>query len=131
MKTHVRKKIKKIASIRRTVYERDDYKCRYCSRDMKEAYLLWRSLKGTIKIPCVPRAMTLARVGISIDHVVPVSKGGRFVVENLVTACKRCNQKKAAQDLQDFMLSIPGYIPKKRSFMSRIVTLMKKIYAKN
>jgi len=31
---------------------------------------------------------------LTIDHVVPVSKGGKSVFENCVAACKECNSKK-------------------------------------
>jgi len=31
---------------------------------------------------------------LTIDHVLPKSRGGKNTWENLVTACKRCNQKK-------------------------------------
>lgn len=32
--------------------------------------------------------------GLTIDHVVPVSRGGKSVFENCVAACKGCNSKK-------------------------------------
>ena len=39
----------------------------------------------------------------TIDHVVPVSKGGKeFSLDNLVVCCARCNRKKADLDLKDF-----------------------------
>lgn len=31
---------------------------------------------------------------ISIDHVIPLSKGGSNEMDNLVTACCYCNKKK-------------------------------------
>lgn len=31
---------------------------------------------------------------LTMDHVIPLSKGGRSVRENLVPACKECNNKK-------------------------------------
>lgn len=40
----------------------------------------------------------------TIDHVIPVSKGGKeFLIENLVVCCARCNRKKADLDLNDFI----------------------------
>lgn len=39
------------------------------------------------------RALTLAEA--SIDHIIPHSHGGPATWENLVTACRRCNEKKA------------------------------------
>lgn len=32
---------------------------------------------------------------LTIDHVVPISKGGPTVDWNLVTACKQCNSEKS------------------------------------
>ena len=48
---------------------RDEYKCMYCGRELR------------------PNSMT-------VDHVIPVSRGGRRVWENVVAACKPCNGKK-------------------------------------
>jgi 5-methylcytosine-specific restriction endonuclease McrA len=31
-----------------------------------------------------------------VDHVVPVTRGGQSVIENLVPACVRCNSSKSA-----------------------------------
>ena len=35
-----------------------------------------------------------------MDHVVPLSKGGKWVWENLVTACSKCNGKKGSKSLK-------------------------------
>ena len=37
---------------------------------------------------------------LTIDHVTPVSKGGRNTWINLVTACMACNQRKGDKTLQ-------------------------------
>jgi 5-methylcytosine-specific restriction endonuclease McrA len=54
---------------RREVFNRDRHTCQYCGR------------RGQ-------RDLTL-------DHVVPRHRGGRHIWENLVTACKPCNHRKA------------------------------------
>ncbi len=54
---------------RTNVIWRDQNKCQYCSIELES-----RSL--------------------TIDHVLPRSKGGKNTWKNLVTACKKCNQKK-------------------------------------
>jgi 5-methylcytosine-specific restriction endonuclease McrA len=54
---------------RRNVYARDDHTCQYCGREF------------TTK-------------DLSLDHVVPRSRGGRSTWENLVVACHRCNRRK-------------------------------------
>lgn len=32
-----------------------------------------------------------------IDHIIPISKGGLHDISNVIGACKKCNQKKAAK----------------------------------
>jgi 5-methylcytosine-specific restriction endonuclease McrA len=56
---------------RREVFNRDHYTCQYCGR------------RGA-------RDLTL-------DHVHPRHRGGRHTWENLVTACKTCNHRKAGR----------------------------------
>lgn len=55
------------AKIRKQIFERDDYTCHYCGERGKQ---------------------------LECDHVVPVSRGGSHDPDNLVTACKPCNQSK-------------------------------------
>jgi 5-methylcytosine-specific restriction endonuclease McrA len=55
---------------RRNVYLRDNFHCQYCGREFDE------------------RELTL-------DHVVPRDRGGKTNWENIVTACSRCNSRKA------------------------------------
>ena len=71
----VMKLIKIIRTIYRTkvpfskkhVMVRDGFRCQYC---------------GTLK-------------SLTIDHVIPVSRGGKSTFENCVTACKYCNNRKS------------------------------------
>ena len=57
---------KGVTLTRQNVFKRDNNECQYC---------------GT-------------RKDLTLDHVVPSSKGGAHTWTNLVTACKRCNAKK-------------------------------------
>lgn len=57
---------------RRNVFVRDGYLCQYCSKK--------------------PVSRDL-----SLDHVVPRSRGGGSTWENLVTACRHCNRVKGHQ----------------------------------
>ncbi len=59
------------AIIRLLVYLRDELRCVYCREDF--------SGKSD---------------SLTLDHVVPSSKGGGSHLDNLVTSCKRCNEKK-------------------------------------
>jgi hypothetical protein len=56
------------------IYQSDSHTCQYCGTGLHNN----------------PRAMCL-------DHVIPYSKGGTNRPENLVTACKKCNAKKATK----------------------------------
>ena len=55
---------------RQNIFLRDQYRCQYCHEVFAKKYL-------------------------TVDHVIPISKGGRNSWENLVTACAGCNNKKA------------------------------------
>jgi 5-methylcytosine-specific restriction endonuclease McrA len=68
---------------RKRVYERDKYCCRYCGEYLK-------GKKGRL----------------SIDHVIPKSKGGDNSLENLVTACPQCQWKKGAKSLEEAGMSL-------------------------
>lgn len=58
---------KKIELTRRNILRRDANKCQYCGKKATD---------------------------MTIDHVVPRSRGGRDSWENLVTACVNCNNHK-------------------------------------
>ncbi|MCP4246754.1 MAG: HNH endonuclease [bacterium] len=57
---------------RRNIYTRDQNRCQYCGKRFKPAEL-------------------------SLDHVVPRSRGGNNAWENLVCCCVRCNVKKGGR----------------------------------
>jgi 5-methylcytosine-specific restriction endonuclease McrA len=45
-----------------------------------------------------------------VDHFIPLSKGGRHEIDNLVIACRLCNLRKSARMPDDFMaLLLSGY----------------------
>ena len=69
LKRIVKFRYKTLPCHRKNVMWRDDYQCQYCA-----------------KYPVVDK--------LTIDHVVPRSRGGKNEWLNLVTACKKCNQKK-------------------------------------
>lgn len=54
---------------RKHIYIRDGYMCQYCAK-------------------------LLAAIDMTLDHVVPESRGGRSTWENLVACCRDCNRKK-------------------------------------
>lgn len=55
---------------RREVFARDRYTCQYCGKQTKD---------------------------LTLDHVVPRHRGGKHSWENLVSACRACNHRKAGR----------------------------------
>lgn len=74
----------------RSCYIRDGRICHYCGREMLSI--------GDVE-RLAPTNHTKLPVGYpTLDHVTPRSKGGRFVLENLVVACSVCNNKKGDRE---------------------------------
>ena len=51
------------------IYSRDNYRCKLCGRSERQDYL-------------------------EIDHIKPISKGGKSTLDNLQTLCRTCNKQK-------------------------------------
>jgi len=79
--TYVKTEFQKVPLTRENVFKRDGYECVYC---------------GDVN-----------RKTLTLDHVVPQSKGGPNKWNNLVTACKRCNNEKADLTLLEYGKPIP------------------------
>lgn len=47
--------------------------------------------------------------GLTADHLVPRSKGGENSVDNIVPACKGCNEAKADKEWREFLMSLPNF----------------------
>jgi 5-methylcytosine-specific restriction enzyme A len=56
-------------SVRNYVYQRDNYRCQSCGHEDRETRL-------------------------SIDHIIPLAKGGSNDLSNLQTLCLSCNRRK-------------------------------------
>lgn len=64
---------------RSAIYSRDDCKCVYCGKPMD------------------------GRSIFTLDHLLPCELGGSNEAKNLVTCCKRCNSRKKALSVRDFL----------------------------
>ncbi|MGK7920714.1 MAG: HNH endonuclease [Trichodesmium sp.] len=56
-------------AVRKYVFERDHYNCQSCGKTATETEL-------------------------TIDHIIPLARGGSNDISNLQTLCRNCNQKK-------------------------------------
>lgn len=57
--------------LRRQIAKRDNYTCQICGKYMPDL------------------------IGLQIDHIVPIAKGGKSVPDNLQVLCSRCNGQKS------------------------------------
>ncbi len=64
---------------RQNVFKRDLYTCQYCGSRPKQ---------------------------LTIDHVVPVSRGGRDRWDNVVTSCRPCNHRKGARTPEEARMQL-------------------------
>ena len=55
---------------------------------------------------------------LEIEHLIPRSKGGSNRVSNLAISCHKCNQKKGAKDIKDFL-------SKKKELLNKILKRVK------
>lgn len=65
----------------RTLFSRDGHMCMYCGGQFSESVL-------------------------TRDHIMPLSKGGEDVWENVVAACRRCNQHKGNDLLENINMEL-------------------------
>ena len=54
----------------------------------------WNVMKRDNFRCCVCGATAKDRVKLEVDHIIPVSKGGKTTMDNLQTLCERCNRGK-------------------------------------
>ncbi len=104
------------APVRRVFFERDGWKCYLCGR----LVVAWKAEDGT----------SLPHNAATLDHVVPIARGGNSSDSNLRTACAECNNRKGALTVEEFARSAP---PTTRAAASRgvlTVTLAELLSAK-
>ena len=54
----------------------------------------WNVMKRDNFRCCVCGATAKDGVKLEVDHIIPVSKGGKTTMDNLQTLCERCNRGK-------------------------------------
>ena len=68
--------VKEWYRIIKAVFKRDNYTCQYCGK-----------VGGKLET----------------DHIIPFSKGGTDDMDNLVTACRKCNRQKRDKSVEEFL----------------------------
>lgn len=97
---------------RSNIYARDRYLCQYCGA--KEGST--RIVNGK---PC--------KVVLTLDHILPESRGGKFAWGNLTSACRECNRKKGDRTPEEaglVLLHQPGQLTMHTSrYLLRLIGL--------
>lgn len=71
---------------RLAIYLRDGLACAYCGHSVEDG------------------------ASLSLDHVLPHSKGGSNHPSNLVTCCERCNKSRGNRGLRQFCRAVAEYL---------------------
>jgi hypothetical protein len=78
---YVNKRFRNPRFRRSVVFARDSWRCQYCG-------------------------MRVSNSTATIDHVIPVSRGGKTSWDNCVTACSACNKKKKDHTLEETQMNL-------------------------
>lgn len=65
---------------------------------------LWAAVHAKCKGVCVSCGVKSTEQGLDVDHIIPISQGGKTQLENLQTLCVKCNRGKRDLDDTDFLL---------------------------
>ena len=76
----VRRPRPRVRLCKREILRRDGYRCQYCGRQASQ---------------------------LTLDHIVPRSRGGDHSWENLVAACPYCNRRKGGRSLAEVRMTLP------------------------
>lgn len=76
---YIRRPKPNIQLTRNNIFARDNYTCQYCGKMTKD---------------------------LTLDHIIPKRLGGKSTWENLVSACKTCNNKKGEKTLQQVNMQL-------------------------
>lgn len=82
------------------VFRRDGYKCQYCGND---------------------------HIPLTVDHIVLWEEGGPTIEDNLITACKKCNNTRGNMSYEEWLIS-PQYA-KVSEHLNEVEKLRNEIYA--
>jgi 5-methylcytosine-specific restriction endonuclease McrA len=96
---YIRVPFKKVILSRKNILRRDGHKCQYCGA---------------------------SSVSLTVDHIMPKSRGGEDSWENLISACLRCNNRKGNQTPDEAQMPLmkrpvrPNHVTFLRQFVGTI-----------
>ena len=99
LSSYIRVRFKNVELSRRNILRRDNNQCQYC---------------GKITTP------------LTLDHIIPRSRGGMDTWDNLVTACIRCNNRKGNQTPEEAGIKLakqprkPHHVIFLKNFMGKV-----------
>ena len=82
LRAFVRRPRPRVKLSRREIFIRDRFTCQYCGGVNKD---------------------------LTVDHIVPRSRGGRHEWTNVVTCCKTCNHRKGSKSVQEARMVLASY----------------------
>jgi len=71
---------------RLAIYLRDGLACTYCGATMEDGAVL------------------------TLDHLIPRSRGGSHATTNLITCCRRCNSARGSRSVRGFAAAVAEYL---------------------
>lgn len=96
---YIRVPFKKVILSRKNILRRDGHRCQYCGA---------------------------TSITLTVDHIMPKSRGGEDSWENLVSACLRCNNRKGSQTPEEAQMPLmkrpirPNHVTFLRQYVGRI-----------
>lgn len=58
----------------------------------------WEALKAACDYRCLKCGQQEPAISLTVDHIIPIVKGGRNTIDNLQPLCKICNSSKGKKD---------------------------------
>ncbi len=89
----------KVPFSRRNIFARDEYICQYCQ---------------------------IKKSQLTIDHIIPASRGGKTNWENCVAACRKCNNKKGDKTPNEAKMRLKRQ-PHQPTIMEFLISKMKSL----
>lgn len=99
LSSYIRVPFKKVILSRKNILRRDGHRCQYCGA---------------------------TSITLTVDHIIPKSRGGEDSWENLVSACLRCNNRKGSQTPDEAEMPLlrrpirPNHVTFLRQYVGRI-----------